>query len=238
MRKKSFWTVAVVLISLLMSSFLGAQEAENGTAEVFVGEPDAGETVREVVLERAERVRYDSLKNIFEALGNVRAIQGQNLIETQEMEYNLETNTGVFRGGVVVTREATVIRSETMDGDFDAELYLFQGGVELTKERQEEEGTSTIFWKAQEISFDGNTEEAWSEGAAEITWKEVNISAQRVHYFPADEGAGTLERMAFEGEVIITEQEREILAERAVYYLADEVLEAENIIRARFIIED
>lgn len=238
MNRTICWMMGILLCIFLGFQGAWAQEADNGEIELVIEEPAAEGSSREVILESADRIKYDSLRDLFEAFGNVRAIQGKNLIETQEMEYDLEANTGLFRGGVVVTRDDTVIRSLTMEGDFDQERYLFLGGAELAKEREEDEGTSTIFWKAETITFDGNTEEAWSEEAADITWKDVRIQAQRVYYYPENQETGEPERMILEEEVIILEKEREIVAGSAVYYLEDERLEADDIIRARFIINN
>jgi len=41
-----------------------------------------------------------------------------------------------------------------------------------------------------------------------------------------------------EGEILITEKERELQVGKAVYYLDSETLEAEKIIKAKFILGD
>lgn len=139
----------------------------------------------------------------------------------------------------MVTRDKTEIRSSFMEGDFDAEIYFFKEGVELKKEREEKEGeASFIFWKAPLLYYNGNTEEAWSEDGAEIEWKETRIKADQAHYYPEKEESGEKERIVLEGKVLISEKDREMEVTKAVYYLDTEVLEAEGITRARFLIEE
>lgn len=198
----------------------------------------AQEKPREVFLERAEKISYDSKNEVFTASGNVIIVQGENRIECQDLTFDLKQNRGTFRGGVRVTRGETEIRALTMEGDFDAELYAFSGGVELRKTREKNGETSVILWKAEALSYNGKNEEAWSEGRVVIAWKEVLLQANRAHYFPKDEARNEEERVVLEGNVVITEKEREIEVARAVYFLDTEVLEAEGITRARFVIKE
>lgn len=193
---------------------------------------------KEVLLESAEKITYDSKNETFNASGNVVIIQGKNRIECGELSFDLKENRGSFQGGVRVTRDKSEIRSLTMEGDFDAELYTFGGGVELRKEREEDGETSVILWKTQTLSYNGKNEEAWSEGKVEIIWKEVVLRADRAHYFPKDEAKNEEERMLLEGNVFITEKEREIQVAKAIYFLDTETLEAEGIIRAKFLIKE
>jgi lipopolysaccharide export system protein LptA len=201
------------------------------------GQEKAPET-KEVILERAEKITYDSKNEVFNASGNVVIIQGENRIECGELSFSLRENRGSFRGGVRVTRGKTEIRALTMEGDLDRELYTFHEGVELRKERESEGETSVILWKAETLSYNGKNEEAWSEGGVEIAWKEVLLRADRAHYFPKDEAKGEEERMVLEGNVVITEKEREIQVAQAVYFLDTEKLEASGITRAKFVIRE
>lgn len=205
---------------------------------LFAGIAFPQDAPKEVTLERAERIAYDSKNEVFTASGNVVVIQGENRIECQELTFNLKDNRGSFQGGVRVTRGKTEIRALAMEGDFDAEVYTFSGGVELRKTREEEGGTSVIVWKAEALAYNGKNDEAWSDGAVEITWKEVTLRANRAHYFPKDEAKGETERVVLEGDVVITEKDREIAVARAVYFLDTETLEAEGITRAKFIIKE
>ncbi len=227
---------AVALCILFLAPAF-AQEAEEEEVVIVIEEEAEGER-REVILESAERIRYDSQQEKFEAFGNVTAIQGKNHIITQEMDYDLQANTGIFLGGVTVTREDTIILAREMEGDFDGEIYLFREDVELQKEREEDEGTSTIFWRTALLHFQGDTEEAWSEDHSDIEWKDITISAAQVRYYPGNEETAEEERMEMSGDILILEKDREIRAGTAVYYLDSEILEAENIISARFIIGD
>ncbi|MGQ9623382.1 MAG: LptA/OstA family protein [Candidatus Caldatribacteriaceae bacterium] len=220
--KKFGLTIAVVFV--LFGAVALAQEETPKPKEVF--------------LESAERITYDSKNEVFNASGNVVVVQGKNRIECGELAFNLKENQGSFQKGVKVTREKTEIRALSMEGDFDREVYTFQGEVELKKEREEKGEVSTILWKTASLSYDGTSEEAWSEGQAEITWKEIRLLADRVHYFPKDETKGEKERIVLEGNVFITEEDREMQVAKAVYFLDDEILEAEGITRARFLIKE
>ncbi len=212
----------MILSLILLSVPLGAQEATP--------------TTKEVLLERADKIKYDSKGETFVASGQVVAIQGENRIQCEELFFNLKENQGDFKGQVVVTRGKTEIRAQSMSGDFDTEIYQFKDQVELKKEREEEEGTSLILWKASVLSYNGKSEEAWSEGGVEISWKEIRIKADKVHYFP--KGEGQEERMFLEGQVLITEKNRELEVQRATYYLDSETLDAEGITRGKFLIEE
>lgn len=192
---------------------------------------------KEVFLESAEKISYDSKNETFTASGNVVVVQGENRIECQELSFDLKRNRGSFRGGVRVTRGKTEIHALAMEGDFDAELYVFSGDVELRKTREKDGETSVILWKAATLSYNGGNEEAWSEGRVEITWKEVVLQADRAHYFPKNEAKNEEERVVLEGNVVITEKEREIAVAKAVYFLDTETLEAEGITKARFVIK-
>ncbi len=218
--------VVSLIIWIVLFAFSGAA--------IFAQE-EAKKT-REVLLEQADKIQYDSQKETFLAQGNVVAVEGENRITCQELAFNLRENKGIFSGQVVVTRERTVIQASRMEGNFDEELYLFSGEVLLKKERSNEE-TTYIIWKAPQLSFNGETEEAWSENGAEITWKEISLKADKVFYYPKDEATQQEERIVLEGNVLITEKEREIQVEKAVYYLDSEVLEAEGVIKATFVIE-
>lgn len=200
-----------------------------------LGAQETAPTKKEVLLERADRIRYDSRGETFTASGQVVAIQGENRIQCEELFFNLRENRGTFRGQVVVTRGKTEIRAHNMEGDFDRETYQFQDGVELRKERQEEEGVSFIVWKAPSLFYNGDNEEAWSEGGVEIHWKELTIRADKAHYFPRS--GNQEERMVLEGQVLITEKNRELQVAKATYYLDSETLDAEGIARGKFLIE-
>lgn len=219
---KKIWFLLVILGFTVLGMPLLAQEATPKT--------------KEVLLERADRVKYDSKGETFVASGQVVAIQGENRIQCEELFFNLKENQGDFKGQVVVTRGKTEIRAQNMNGDFDTEIYQFKDQVELKKEREEEKGTSLIFWKAVALFYNGKNEEAWSEGGVEITWKEITIKADKVHYFPKSEGQE--ERMILEGKVVITEKDRELEVTRATYYLDSETLDAEGIIRGKFLIKE
>lgn len=202
----------------------------------ILGAQEPTPTTKEVILERAERIQYDSKEETFVASGQVIALQGKNRIQCEELFFDLKENRGTFQGQVLVTREKTEIRSQRMEGDFDTEIYQFQNQVELKKEREEkEEVPSFIFWKAVALSYNGKNEEAWSEGGVEISWKEITIKADTVHYFP--KGENQEERMLLEGQVHIIEKNRELEVAKAIYYLDSETLDAEEIIRGRFLIE-
>lgn len=219
---KKFLGFAMVLGLVFLGMTLAAQEATP--------------TTKEVLLERADKIKYDSKGETFVASGQVVAIQGENRIQCEELFFNLKENSGSFRGQVVVTRGKTEIRAQSMEGDFDTEIYQFKEQVELKKEREEEAGTSLILWKASMLSYNGKNEEAWSEGGVEISWKEIRIKADKVHYFPKSEGQE--ERMLLEGQVLITEKNRELEVAKAMYYLDSETLDAEGITRGKFLIEE
>ncbi|HCU22441.1 MAG TPA: hypothetical protein DF698_06065 [Candidatus Atribacteria bacterium] len=231
MKKHTVLIILVVLFLLLVGQSLDAQEP---TVTPEENTPEK----KEVLLESADRITYDSKGETFVAIGQVIAVQGKNRIHCQELNFNLKNNTGVFEGNVSVTRDKTEIIATSMEGDFDEELYLFTGDVILNKEREEENGTSTIIWKAPALTFNGETEEAWSENGSEIAWKETTIKTDKAVYFPKDEEKNQLERIEMEGEIFITEKERELQVGKAVYYLDSETLEAEKIIKAKFIIGD
>jgi len=231
LKKHTVLIILVVLFLLLVGQSLDAQEP---TVTPEENTPEK----KEVLLETADRITYDSKGETFVAIGQVIAVQGKNRIHCQELNFNLKNNTGVFEGNVSVTRDKTEIIATLMEGDFDEELYLFTGDVILNKEREEENGTSTIIWKAPALTFNGETEEAWSENGSEIAWKETTIKTDKAVYFPKDEEKNQLERIEMEGEIFITEKERELQVGKAVYYLDSETLEAEKIIKAKFIIGD
>ncbi|MCX6091015.1 MAG: LPS export ABC transporter periplasmic protein LptC [Candidatus Atribacteria bacterium] len=222
-------------VLLIITSFFLCFVFQFAGAQTPTPSPEKKEK-KEVLLEKADKIKYDSQNEQFVASGNVIAVQGKNRIQCQDLSFSLKDNQGTFTGGVAVARDKTTIRSTSMDGDFDQDRYTFDGEVELKKERQEKEGTSTILWKAQKLAYNGNTEEAQSEEGVEITWKQTTIKAQKASYFPKDEARNQLERIELDGQVFITEKEREIEVNRAVYYLDTETLEAETIIRARFIL--
>ena len=231
MEKNIVLIILVALILLFVGQSLGAQEP------TITPEEKTPEK-KEVLLESADRITYDSKKETFIASGQVIAVQGKNRIQCQELNFNLKDNTGVFEGNVTISRDKTIISATKMEGDFDEELYQFSGDVILQKEREEENGTSTIIWKAPTLIFNGETEEARSENGSEIVWKETTIKTNKAVYFPKDEEKKQLERIEMEGETLITEKERELQVGKAVYYLDSETLEAEKIIKAKFILKD
>jgi len=224
-----------LLIFIILLIFIAYQSvwAQEPTAT-----PEKTSEKKEVLLESADKIKYDSKGETFLATGQVIAIQGKNRIQCQELNFNLKDNKGTFSGNVMITRDKTEITATSMEGDFDQELYVFTGDVVLKKEREEKEGTSTILWKAPTLTYNGNTDEARSENGTNITWKETTIKADKAAYFPKDEAKGQLERIELDGQILITEKERELQVAKAVYYLDTETLEAETIIKAKFIIRD
>jgi len=223
---KKSWGWMVVILAVFLGGYGGAEEGPLPTP-----------TPKEVILEKADRIKYDSKGETFLASGKVVAIQGENRIQCEELSFNLKENRGTFSGGVVVVRGKTEIRAQTMEGDFDTELYQFQGQVELKKERKENEGeTSFIVWKSTVLSYHGGSEEAWSENGVEIEWKDIRLRATKAHYFP--ERGEEAERLALEGEVLIVEKERELEVAKAIYYLDTEILEAEGIVRGKFLVQE
>jgi lipopolysaccharide assembly outer membrane protein LptD (OstA) len=231
LKKHTVLVIFVAFFLLLVGQSLDAQEP------TITPEENTPEK-KEVLLESADKITYDSKGETFVAIGQVIAIQGKNRIQCQELNFNLKDNTGVFEGNVTVTRDQTEIIATSMEGDFDEELYQFSGDVILKKEREEETGTSTIIWKAPTLTYNGETEEARSENGSDIVWKETTIKTDRAVYFPKDDEKNQLERIEMEGEILITEKERELQVGKAVYYLDSETLEAEKIIKAKFILGD
>lgn len=229
--KKQF--IHLIFIALMVITVFQGANAQEPTAT-----PENTPKKKEVILESADKIKYDSKGETFIATGQVTAIQGKNRIKCQELNFNLKDNKGTFSGSVIITRDKTEITATTMEGDFDQELYGFTGDVVLKKERVEDSGTSTLIWKAPSLTFNGNTEEARSESSSDITWKETTIKADKAAYFPKDDAKSQLERIELEGQIFITEKEREIQVGKAVYYLDTETLEAEKIIKAKFIIGD
>ena len=231
MKKHLVHIILIVLLLLVVGQSLDAQEP------VATPEKNTPEK-KEVLLESADKITYDSKGETFVAIGQVIAVQGKNRIQCQELKFNLKDNTGVFGGNVNVTRDKTVISATSMEGNFDEESYVFSGDVVLKKEREEENGTSTIIWRTSSLSYNGETEEARSENGSEIIWKETTIKTDKAVYFPEDKEKNQLERIEMEGEILITEKERELQVGKAVYYLDTETLEAEKIIKAKFILKD
>ena len=180
MKKHTVLVIFVAFFLLLVGQSLDAQEP------TITPEENTPEK-KEVLLESADKITYDSKGETFVAIGQVIAIQGKNRIQCQELNFNLKDNTGVFEGNVTVTRDQTEIIATSMEGDFDEELYQFSGDVILKKEREEETGTSTIIWKAPTLTYNGETEEARSENGSDIVWKETTIKTDRAVYFPKDD---------------------------------------------------
>lgn len=234
MKKNVILIIGSIFLVLLLSWTVAAQEEpEVNSADEELANGDN----KEVVLEQADSIRYDAQNEVFIAQGGVVAIEGKSRIECEKLEFNLKENTGVFQEKVVVRRDKTEINSQIMRGDFDQDLYFFEGEVILRKEREEEDGTSTIVWSAPSLTFEADTERAWSEGGVEIAWKDTSIQAQKAFYYPEDEESGEPEKIVLAGKTLISEADREIEAEGATYYLDSEVLEAEKVIRATFQIE-
>lgn len=234
MKKNVILIIGSIFLVLLLSWTVAAQEEpEVNSADEELANGDN----KEVVLEQADSIRYDAQNEVFIAQGGVVAIEGKSRIECEKLEFNLKENTGVFQEKVVVRRDKTEINSQIMRGDFDQDLYFFEGEVILRKEREEEDGTSTIVWLAPSLTFEADTEKAWSEGGVEIAWKDTSIQAQKAFYYPEDEESGEPEKIVLAGKTLISEADREIEAEGATYYLDSEVLEAEKVIRATFQIE-
>ncbi|MCX7668098.1 MAG: hypothetical protein N2Z84_04105, partial [Atribacterota bacterium] len=98
--KKTYFLLVVLLGVVVFATSLSAQE----------GTP----TTKEVLLERADRIKYDSKGETFVASGQVVAIQGENRIQCEELFFNLKENQGDFKGQVVVTRGKTEIRAQNM----------------------------------------------------------------------------------------------------------------------------
>ena len=98
MRKILTWGVLIFVPFLFFLPCSFAQEAQNDQPMVqdVQETPQEARTDKEVILEKAEKIRYDSAGETFVATGGVVAVQGANRIQCQELTFNLKNNKGSF----------------------------------------------------------------------------------------------------------------------------------------------
>jgi lipopolysaccharide assembly outer membrane protein LptD (OstA) len=150
------WAAAGVLLAVIAASCLDrgpshradarpqaaaaatpAEPAPGGGTAAAAPKPEpANHTTDEVVLEHADRVRYDRRTQQYELTGGVVVRHEDGVLRAQTMRLNRETKKGDAGGDLSFTDGRTVVTAQRLEIDFDAREVVFKGEVRLVTQKQ------------------------------------------------------------------------------------------------------
>jgi lipopolysaccharide assembly outer membrane protein LptD (OstA) len=116
------------------------QPAAGAKAEPVKPQPAAAQAeekkTHEVVLEHADRWRYDNKTKEYELVGGIVVRHEDGVLRAQTMRLNRETKKGYATGDLSFADEQTRITADRMDIDFDAREAVFKGDVRMVAQKK------------------------------------------------------------------------------------------------------
>jgi lipopolysaccharide assembly outer membrane protein LptD (OstA) len=101
--------------------------------------PEAEPTTHEVVLEHADRVRYDNKTKDYTLTGNIVLRHEDGMLRAQNAVLNRETKKGVVTGELSFANEQTVLTAKRLEIDFDARIAKFTDDVRMVSQKKPEQ---------------------------------------------------------------------------------------------------
>ena len=116
------------------------QPAAGAKAEPVKPQPAAAQPeekkTHEVVLEHADRWRYDNNTKDYELVGGIVVRHEDGVLRAQTMRLNRETKKGYATGDLSFADEQTRITADRLDIDFDAREAVFKGDVRMVAQKK------------------------------------------------------------------------------------------------------
>jgi len=102
------------------------------------GEKSAEKTTHEVILEHADRVRYDDKTKEYALVGDVVLRHEDGVLRAQTLRMNSETKKGLATGDLSFADQQSVVTANRLEIDFDARIAVFEGDVRMVTQKKPE----------------------------------------------------------------------------------------------------
>ena len=96
------------------------------------------ETTHEIILEHADRVRYDNKTKDYSLTGGVVLRHEDGVLRAQTVQMNSETKQGFAVGDLSFADQQTTLTANRMEIDFDARTAVFKGDVRMVTQKKPE----------------------------------------------------------------------------------------------------
>lgn len=113
-----------------------AKAPQSASAAAAAAKPDQEPTTHEVVLEHADRVRYDNKTKDYTLTGNIVLRHEDGVLRAQNAVMNSETKKGVVTGDLSFANEQTVLTAKRLEIDFDARIAKFTDDVRMVSQKK------------------------------------------------------------------------------------------------------
>lgn len=121
-------------------------QTEGAAAAADTGKPaDAKadeKTTEEIILEHADRVRYDNKTKWYTITGDIVLRHEDGVLHAQSVRLNSETKKGEATGDLSFADEQTTLTADRLEIDFDARIGVFKGNVHMVTQRKPKDGTA------------------------------------------------------------------------------------------------
>ncbi|UCH36518.1 MAG: hypothetical protein JSV65_09240 [Armatimonadota bacterium] len=206
-----------------------ADENAAATAPAAADETGGDKKTEEVLLEHADRVRYDNKTKEYTLTGDVVLRHEDGVLRAQTVRMNSDTKKGVATGDLSFADEETTLTAERLEIDFDARIGLFKGDVRLVtqKKPEAEEGPAAAGGEQEQAPAPGAESEGETAGAGEDEeakpfseyWEErTEIRCPELEYSYRED------RAVARGGITARQKDRTGRADEAVYTDQDEML--------------
>jgi len=96
------------------------------------------ETTHEIILEHADRVRYDNKTKDYSLTGGVVLRHEDGVLRAQTVQMNSDTKKGFATGELSFADQQTTLTANRMEIDFDARTAVFKGDVRMVTQKKPE----------------------------------------------------------------------------------------------------
>lgn len=111
-----------------------------GAKPAPAGEQAPEKTTHEVILDHADRVRYDNKTKDYTLTGDIVLRHEDGVLRAQTLRMNSETKKGVATGDLSFADKQTTVTANRLEIDFDARVALFKDDVRLVTQKKPEPG--------------------------------------------------------------------------------------------------
>jgi lipopolysaccharide assembly outer membrane protein LptD (OstA) len=114
---------------------------------------NAGEkTTEEIILEHADRVRYDNKTKWYTLTGDIVLRHEDGVLHAQTLRMNSETKKGEATGDLSFADEQTTLTADRLEIDFDARVAVFKGNVRMVTQRKPAAGEESAAAPAEPLA--------------------------------------------------------------------------------------
>jgi len=170
----------------------------------------------------ADKVSGDSEKKIAYIEGNVRIVQGQTVITTENLIVNLAQKTAILDRRTKLANPDVTIESGHLEYNLKQKTGTFRNQVLLKRFETHNAVKDPFELTATELYFESDTKDFKSSGNCHLKHKQFDGKADSVEY------DDTGQKLDFKGSVVIQQDAAIIKTENAVIDLAQKQLRLET----------